>query len=61
MNFTQFAIFTSVDHLVLMGIPAKFTTAVEPWMQSFHCGSSAIITPGKTLSTISIHRTKGKL
>lgn len=41
---------TSEDHLVLMGIPAKFTTPVEPWMLSFHSGSSAILIPGKSFT-----------
>ena len=37
---------TSGDHLVLIGIPARFTTAVEPWMQFLHSASSAILIPG---------------
>jgi hypothetical protein len=41
---------TSEDHLVLIGNPAKFTTPVDPWMQSFHSGSSAILTPGKSFT-----------
>lgn len=41
---------TSGDHRVLMGSPAKFTTPVEPWMLSFHSGSSAILIPGKSLA-----------
>lgn len=42
---------TSGDHLVLMGVPAKFTTAVEPRMQSLHSDSSAMTIPGKSLTT----------
>lgn len=41
---------TSEDHRVLIGNPAKFTTPVEPWMQFFHSGSSAILTPGKSFT-----------
>lgn len=33
-----------------MGIPAKFTTAFDPSMQSFHPASSAIMIPGKFLT-----------
>ena len=48
---------TSGDHLVLMGIPAKFTTAFDPSMQSFHPASSAIMIPGKSF-TANARRTK---
>jgi hypothetical protein len=39
--------FTSGDHLlVLMGMPAKLTTAEEPFMHASQSPSSAIVTPG---------------
>lgn len=41
---------TSGDHLVLIGSPAKFTTAVEPCTQFLHSCSSAITMPGKSLA-----------
>lgn len=38
-------------HLVIIWCPAKFTTAVEFWMESFHSGCSTITTLGKSLTT----------
>lgn len=35
---------------MLIGSPAKFTTAAEPRMQSLHSDSSAITIPGKSLA-----------
>ena len=41
---------TSGDHRVLMGVPAKFTTAVEPSMNWRQSASSAISIPGYVLA-----------
>lgn len=43
-----------------MGIPAKFTTAVEASMQFFHSGSSAITIPGKSLPADSTRIKRGE-
>jgi len=37
---------TSGDHLVLMGMPAKLTTAEEPLTHASQSPCSAIVTPG---------------